>query len=80
MGKLSITKKITIWYTIFMLFITGCVLWTLVYTGNLRASEAAQEVLMEDVADASEEIERFGGDFVIDDKLKFYEDGVYISI
>ena len=80
MGKLSITKKITIWYTIFMLFITGCVLWTLVYVGNLRASEAAQEVLMEDVADASEEIERFGGDFVIDDKLKFYEDGVYISI
>ncbi|MBR3787193.1 MAG: HAMP domain-containing histidine kinase [Firmicutes bacterium] len=80
MGKLSITKKITIWYTIFMLFITGCVLWTLVYTGNLRASEAAQEVLMEAVADASEEIERFGGDFVVDDKLKFYEDGVYISI
>jgi len=80
MGKLSITKKITIWYTVFMLFITGCVLWTLVYTGNLRASEAAQEVLMEAVADASEEIERFGGDFVVDDKLKFYEDGVYISI
>jgi len=80
MSKLSITKKITIWYTIFMLFITGGVMWTLVYTGNLRASEAAQEVLMEAVADASEEIERFGGNFVVDDKLKFYEDGVYISI
>ena len=35
---------------------------------------------MEAVADASEEIERFGGNFVVDDKLKFYEDGVYISI
>jgi len=80
MNKLSITKKITIWYTIFMLVITGCVLGVLVYTGNMRASEAAQEVLMEAVADASEEIESFGKNFVVDKKLKFYEDGVYISI
>lgn len=80
MSKLSITKKITIWYTVFLLVITTCVLSVLVYTGNLRASEAAQEVLMEAVADASEEIERFGGNFVVDDKLTFYEDGVYISI
>lgn len=80
MSKLSITKKITIWYTVFLLVITMCVLGVLVYTGNLRASEEAQEVLMEAVADASEEIERFGGDFVVDDNLNFYEDGVYISI
>ncbi len=80
MKQISITKKITIWYTIFMLVITMCVLNVLVYTGNLRASEAAQEVLMEDVADASEEIERFGGNFVVDKKLKFYDEGVYISI
>lgn len=80
MGKLSITKRITIWYTVFLLMITGCVMAVLIYTGNLRASEAAQEVLMESVADASEEIGRFGGDFVVDDKLKFYDEGVYISI
>ena len=80
MRQLSITKKITIWYTIFMLVITMCVLGVLVYTGNLRASEAAQEVLMEDVADASEEIERFGSNFVVDKKLVFYDEGVYISI
>ena len=80
MRNLSITTKITIWYTAFMLFITICVLGVLVYTGNVRASEAARTVLMDSVADASEEIERFGGNFVVDDKLKFYEDGVYISI
>ena len=80
MRNLSITTKITIWYTTFMLFITICVLGVLVYTGNVRASEAARTLLMDSVADASEEIERFGGDFVVDDKLKFYEDGVYISI
>lgn len=80
MKQLSITKKITIWYTVFMLVITTCVLVVLVHSGNVRASEAAQEVLMESVADASEEIERFGGNFVVDDKLKFYDEGVYISI
>lgn len=80
MRRLSITKKITIWYTIFLLLITGCFLGALVYTGNLRASEAAKTVLMGSVADASEEIERFGGDFIVDDNLNFYEDGVYISI
>ncbi len=80
MKKLSITKKITIWYTVFMVLITGCVLSVLVYTGNLRASETARAVLMDSVADASEEIERFGENFVIDNKLNFYEDGVYISI
>ena len=80
MRQLSITKKITIWYTIFLLAITGGFMAILIHSGNLRASEAAQEVLMEAVADASEEIERFGGDFVVDNKLKFFDEGVYISI
>lgn len=80
MKRLSITKKITIWYTVFMLIITGCLLGVLIYVGNARASETAKTVLMDSVADASEEIEEFGGDFVIDDDLDFYTDGVYISI
>lgn len=80
MRKMSITTKITIWYTAFMVFITVGVLSVLVYTGNLRASEAVKTLLMDSVADASEEIEGFGGNFIVDDNLNFYEDGVYISI
>ena len=80
MRRMSITKKITIWYTVFMLLITLGFLGVLVYVGNARASEAAKAVLMESVADASEEIEQFGGDFIVDDSLSFYDDGVYISI
>ena len=80
MKRLSITKKITIWYTVFMLIITGCLFGVLIYMGNARASETAKTVLMDSVADASEEIEEFGGDFIIDDDLDFYTDGVYISI
>ena len=80
MRNISITTKITIWYTAFMLVITFCVLGVLIHSGNERASESARTLLMDSVADASKEIERFGGDFIVDDKLKFYEDGVYISI
>lgn len=80
MRRISITKRLTIWYTIFMLLITGCFMGVLIYIGNVRASEAAKAVLMDSVADASEEVEGYGEDFVVDDKLSFYEDGVYISI
>lgn len=80
MKKLSITTRITIWYTAFMLIITVGVLGILVYAGNLRASETAKTLLTDSVTDASTEVKSFGGDFVVDDKLNFYEDGVYISI
>ena len=50
------------------------------YVGNVRASEIARSKLMDHVADASEEIESFGENFIIDEDLDFYEDGVYLSI
>lgn len=50
------------------------------YVGNVRASEIARSKLMDHVADASEEIESFGENFIIDKDLDFYEDGVYLSI
>lgn len=80
MKRLSITTKITIWYTVFLLVITGCLLGILLYSGNTQASQAAKTRLMDAVMDASEEIEAFGGDFIIDKDLVFYEDGVYISV
>ena len=67
MRRISITKRLTIWYTIFMLLITGCFMGVLIYIGNVRASEAAKAVLMDSVADASEEVEGYGEDFVVDD-------------
>lgn len=80
MRKLSITTKITIWYTVFLLVITGSLLWTFFYMGNTRAAEITKTTLMNAVVDAREEITHFDGDFVIDKDLVFYENGVYISI
>ena len=80
MKKLSVTKKVTIWYAIFLVIITPGFMGSIVYTGNVRASEAAKTRLMEAVADASEEINAVGENFIIDEGLEFYNDGVYISV
>ena len=80
MRRFSITTKITIWYTIFLVIITIGFLSVMAYVGNVRASEIARSKLMDHVADASEEIESFGENFIIDKDLDFYEDGVYLSI
>jgi len=80
MRKLTITTRITIWYTVFLLILTGCALFILTYTGNVRTSELAQTRLMDSVADASEEIGSVGEDFIIDDDLNFYDDGIYLGV
>lgn len=59
---------------------TCCFFAVLIYTGNYRAGEAAKTILTDAVTDASDEIIAYGKEFVVDEKLKLYEDGVYISI
>lgn len=80
MKRFSITTRITIWYTIFLLIITIGFLSIMAYTGNTRASERAKTKLMDHVMDASEEIVTYGDDFIIDEDLDFYDDGVYLSV
>lgn len=80
MRSFSITTKITIWYTVFLLIITGGFLIILAHMGNARAGDLARTKLMDSVNDASEEIVTVGEDFIIDDNLEFYEDGVYIGV
>lgn len=80
MKKLSITSRITIWYTIFLIILAGAFLFILAYTGNIRASEMARSRLTDSVEDASREIEGAGESFIIDNDLNFYDDGVYISV
>lgn len=80
MKKLSVTMKVTIWYAIFLVIITAGFMGSMIYSGNARASEAAKTRLMESVADASEEINAVGENFIIDEGLEFYNDGVYISV
>ncbi|MDO4545084.1 MAG: hypothetical protein Q4C25_02910, partial [Bacillota bacterium] len=80
MKRLSITTKITIWYTLFLVILTGSFLVILTYTGNVRAGELARTRLVDSVTDASQEIESVGENFTIDDDLNFYDDGVYLGV
>ena len=80
MRRLSVKVKITIWYTIFLVIITAGFLAILTYTGNVRAGELARTKLADSVADASEQIDTLGENFIIDNDLDFYEDGVYLSV
>ncbi len=80
MRRLSVKVRITIWYTVFLVVITAGFLAVLTYTGNVRAGEMARAKLTESVSDARDQIGTLGENFIIDDDLDFYEDGVYISV
>lgn len=80
MSRISVKVKITIWYTVFLVVITGVFLLVITYTGNIRAGELARTKLADSVSDARDEIGTLGENFIIDEDLDFYEEGVYISV
>ena len=80
MGKLSITAKITIWYTIFLGVIATALVLLLTQTQYLQEKTTAERELVELLADVSEMVEDDGKDFVYDKGIKFYQEDTYISI
>lgn len=80
MKNLSIKTRITIWYTAFLLLITGLFLAVLYDMGNDRAIAVAQARLMDSVDDVKEEYAEAGDPYITGSDIEFYEDGVYISI
>lgn len=80
MGKLSITAKITIWYTIFLVVIMTALVLLLTQTQYMQEKSAAERELVEILADVSEMVEDDGKDFVYDKGIKFYQEDTYISI
>lgn len=80
MRKLSITSKITIWYTVFLVVIAMVFVFTVSYAENNRIKENIKNKLIESVVEASEDIEESGEDFIIDKELDYREGGVYISV
>ena len=80
MKRLSITKKITIWYTIFLVLLATGFVVAISVMGNLKAGELTKSKLTDSVRDIGRYIERDGGKFFLDKKLKFYDEGVYLSV
>ena len=79
MKRLSITKKITIWYTIFLVLLATGFVVAISVMGNLKAGELTKSKLMDSVRDIGRYIERDGRKFFLDKKLKFYDEGVYLN-
>lgn len=71
MKILSIRTKITLWYTMFMVILTGIILGILVEFADKTIFANQQKILVEAVQDAGEDIEE-GEDF------DYFEDGVYL--
>ncbi|MGI6766729.1 MAG: sensor histidine kinase [Lentihominibacter sp.] len=78
--KLSITSKIAIWYTLFLLIVAMGLLIAMFNVEKTNLSRAAKVTLMNVVDDAAEEIKGLGEDFIFENNINFYDDGVYVSI
>ena len=80
MKKLSVKTKITIWYTVFLVLMTGGFITVLSISGNLHARELAKSRLTDSVNDMALSVKKDGTNFIFDKRLKFYDDGVFLSV
>ena len=80
MRKLSVKTKITIWYTVFLVLMTGGFIAVLSISGNLHARELAKSRLTDSVNDMALSVKKDGTNFIFDKRLKFYDDGVFLSV
>lgn len=80
MRKLSITSKITIWYTVFLVAIAMVFVFTISSAESNRIKENIKNKLIESVVEASEDIEESGEDFIFDNDIDYRENGIYISV
>lgn len=80
MKKFSITWKITIWYTLFLVMIAVIFFLSISTVEKNRIRESIENALIESVAEASEYIERSGENFVIDGNMDYRDGDAYISV
>lgn len=80
MKKLSITAKITIWYTVFLVVIALGLIVLLMQAQYTQERNLAEREIVEVIVDVSEMIEDDGEDFIYDSDIEFYQNNTYISV
>lgn len=80
MKKLSITAKITIWYTVFLVLLSIVLIVFLMQAQYTQEKSIAERELVEIITDVSEKIEDDGDDFIYDSDIEFYQKDTCISI
>jgi len=79
MKKLSIKVKITFWYTGLIVFISGIILGSIVFSTDKILVLVVQRELEDEVYDVIEDIQYENSTFNID-KIKYFDDGIHISL
>ena len=80
MKSISITFKIAIWYSLFLVLLAGGMIVLLISAQNTGERIIAERNLVEIIADISEKVERRPEDFIYDKDIKYYTKETYISI
>lgn len=79
-SRFTITARITLWYTLFLVIISLMLTLVLVRVHDERINAAAENKLVKVVEEVSHSIEDDGEDFILDKKIKFYYKDTYISV
>lgn len=80
MKRLSITLRVTLLYTLFMVSLAGLGLGFLFHAGAQSARQTKLDRMQNMAADCSREIEAKDGILEIDRDLEAFDDGVYLSV
>ena len=80
MKKQKITVRITLWYAVFLLAISVVLMLALVYMNSNNARYNAQSRLIERMVSVRDQIEIESDDFLLDPKVEYLRDNIYISV
>lgn len=80
MKHLSITMRVTLLYTLFMVLLAGLSLGFLFHAGAQSARQSKVNRMQSMVEDSRRELEAKDGELEIDRDLEAFDDGVYLSL
>lgn len=80
MKRLSITLRVTLLYTVFMVLLAGLSLGFLFHAGAQSARQATLDRMQTMAEDSRKELEGKDGQLEIDRDLEAFDDGVYLSL
>lgn len=78
--SLSIKKTIVLWYTLWMVMLASLIILLLISGSSFLVERRSRMLLSEIVHDAADDIEIEDGEVEIDDDIKAFDEGIYISI
>lgn len=80
LSGLSITEKISIWYTLFLLLIAASLTIMLLRQYDARIKNAAENKLVRVVDEVGDTIHDDGENFILNKKIRYYYKDTYISV